>query len=284
MKSACLTTFLITILTVSCSKHTTSFRDKSFIKLGKDGITNFTNLTNSELPKGILPYMGSIGVHKYYFELRGHAPAQGQTHAPTVDITPNFTRVPKGNAGNIQVGNYLFEPQDDNRYGGFGMQQDGETDSTLLNCFGRTTHFRFEGVDGELLPFADTLRFPELLNITNEDQLEVKFISRNQGYTITFEKDTLNPYPLLLTLTWTEFMDQRNIYEHTFDHEYEIVTNKFLIPETGTIELKPMMFKDMPESASVVTVDLWRANALSDPQGIYFLVATNNGLGLNLTD
>lgn len=265
----------------ACQKD---FIDKSdsFSRTTPDGITNFTDLSGSETTKSEHPFFQALDPQRYYFAVDGSKSCCGDdSHPDRAGITPNFTRSSSGNAGEILIGRHLFKPGTNNNYGEFGNADDPVTDPALMENFGKLTSFNFKG-SGDIQPFSGDLYFPKLLTFSNINDIQSsKVISRGEGFSVSYPKDSETKLPLMVEVYWSknEHMDPT-----TAKHKYNVVTNLFLVDDNGSLTLTNEMFKDMPKKAKLITVTLWRGNAVKDSQGIYFMAATSKGFSVQLTD
>jgi len=272
---------IFTAMSSSCQKDVID-RSSSFSETTGDGITNFTDLSTSQIPKSEHPFFQALDPQRYYFAIEGSKPCCGQDGQTAVaGITPDFTRNSTGNVGDIQIGNYTFVPGPDNSYGGPGDVDEPISEPSLLENFGKQTAFNFKG-SGNLNPFSGTLYFPQLLTFSNiNDVYSSLTLSRNANHKITYLKDVNNQLPLLVEVYWIrdEHMDPDNA-----DHKYKVVTNLFLVDDNGNFTLSEDVFKDIPKKAKLVHVTLWRGNSAKDDQGIYFLASTKKSFSVQLTD
>lgn len=260
---------------VSCSKETL---DSPLGQLSQSntGITNFQDYSTSSLGKDEHPYFQALENHRYSFRLVGQDFIDQGGRNQLGLVSANFRATASGHVGNIHFGDYVLKPGTDN----YGTEVARITDPNFIGQFGKNVDFVFTGISGELNQFKGSLYVPEMLwfTVPSMDKLrEIKPLSRNENFTISYNEDSENDLPILLHVHWSAMgnLDQ---------YRYPVVNNLFLVDDKGTIVLKPEMFKDIPRNAEHVTIEVWRGNAKEDNQGIYFLVSTQLGFTVNLTD
>lgn len=249
--------------------------------IGSDGITNFIDITSNGFEKSQHPLFQALDPHRYYFEIRGQKFSSNENRPDHALVYPNFSAAGSGNIGNIVVGRFTFSPGADNQYAGSGGAGMAESDPGLMDNFGKNTTFSFKGVSGETNPFSDTIRFPKLMSIRSvSDFSSVTEISRNEGYSITYDADSGNDnLPMVASIAWDISGDPNNP-----NVRYRMVRNLVMVDDNGNFKLSRDLFKDIPKKAQMVSVTLRRGNAIKDSQGLFFIIATEKQLVFNLTD